>query len=344
MIHTRKREYLAYSFDLNPAERSLIEKFAGWLPDMVVDSHAHSNLPEHAKWMEGKTYHHMLSTFPSFTIDESESLKRVLFPGRTVCTLRFAKTFRGIDHRAANQYLLDCSGHVDRVALFGLPEDVAYTTSMLHHPRVSALKMYYSYVEPTATTIYEYFKPEILEVAEALRIPIVLHTPKILTMCREDLRRVVTDFPNLRISIAHLGLLKVPIPDLEETFKEVAGYKNLVMDTALNPSSEVAEMAIRILGEDRVMYGSDEPLNLIRSRVFVHPEKGQRLITEYPYHWVDTEDHSQYGHLAQGVVHAHWLSMNALFDAIESFPRSERERVKEKVFFRNAAAFFGFQT
>jgi hypothetical protein len=93
------------------------------------------------------------------------------------------------------------------------------------------------------------------------------------------------------------------------------------------------------------MFGSDEPVSLIRSRPFTNPEKtekGQRLITEYKYHWVDEEEHQQYHHLADGVIHSHWLSMNAIRFAIDTFPASDRSRIKEKVFFTNAKNFFKF--
>ena len=42
----------------------------------------------------------------------------------------------------------------------------------------------------------------------------------------------------------------------------------------------------------RVIYSSDKPLNLIRSKMYLHPQLGQRLITEYLYHWVDLGEHS----------------------------------------------------
>jgi hypothetical protein len=90
------------------------------------------------------------------------------------------------------------------------------------------------------------------------------------------------------------------------------------------------------------MYGSDEPLHLLRSIPFNHPEKGQRIITDYPYHWVDAADHAKYGHLASNAVHAHWLALGAVRNAIESLPKSQQENAKHRIFFKNASDFFGF--
>jgi uncharacterized protein len=342
MLHENKGIYLAHSLAFKSQETALIESFSQWLPERMIDCHAHSNLPEHAEYMTEKTYRHMLSTFPSFTIGESRLISSLLHPGKKVRSLRFAKTFRGINHRKANEYLLEKSDREDRIAIFGLSEDVLYTIEMLRHPRASALKMYYSYVEPTATEIYQCFKPEILEVSESLGIPIILHLPKMIVPGKDDLLKVTRDFPRLKISIAHLGSTKFVVPGLEETYKEIADSPHVSLDTSLNPSPEVVSLALRVFGPKRIMFGSDEPLNLIRSRPYEHPQKGQRIITEYPYHWVDPEEHREYGHLARDAVHCHWLCLDALRQVIDGIAPESREEAKQDIFCDNAAKFFGF--
>ncbi len=335
-------KYLDYALTLKPEEERLRSVFSDWLPDRIVDCHAHCNTPEHLRWMGPKTYRHMLSTFPYYRLEDSQRIHRLLHPGKTIRTLRFPKTFMGIDHRAANSYLLDESPEEDRVAIFGLPEDIGYTMNMLCHPRCSALKMYYSYVEPNAETIYECFPKEVLESAQDLDIPIVLHVPKMIVRSVGDVLQVLNDFPRLRVSLAHLGLSKMLVPGLGEAYEMLVPYERVVLDTALNPSQDVVHMALTCFGADRVMYGSDEPLHLIRSVAYEHPEHGQRLATEYPYHWVDPVEHAQYKHLAKDVVHAHWQALGALKGAIERFPRHVQDSIKERVFRENAEAFFSF--
>jgi predicted TIM-barrel fold metal-dependent hydrolase len=336
-------EYLAHALRFKPEEETLRDSFAEWLPDDIIDCHAHSNLKEHVVDIAEKARAHMLSSFPYYSIADSRRVCSSFFhPGKRVRTLRFAKTFRGLDHRAANDYLLEESPKHDRVALFGLPEDIDYTASMLNHPRASALKMYYFYVEPTAKTIYEVFKPEILEEAQRLDKPIILHMPKMIVHSAADLERVLDDFPRLRVSIAHLGSTKFAVDGLREVYANLASRKNVSLDTSLNPSREVVRMALECFGSERIMYGSDEPLHLLRSIPFNHPEKGQRIITDYPYHWVDAADHAKYGHLASNAVHAHWLALGAVRNAIESLPKSQQENAKHRIFFKNASDFFGF--
>lgn len=337
-----RNAYLAHALKLSTAERLRIEEFSAWLPQEIIDCHAHCNLAEHVGEMSERTCAHMLSTFPYFSLEESRAVQAVLHPGKKIRTLRFAKTFRGINHRAANAYLLSLSNDDDRIALFGLPEDTAYTIEMLSHPRVSALKMYYSYVEPPAQKIYEIFKPEILAEAQRVDKPIILHMPKMIMYSIDDLEQVLVDFPRLRIAIAHLGSTKFAVPGLREVYQRLVPHQNVYLDTALNPSADVVRLALECFGNKRIMYGSDEPLHLIRSVAYNNPQKGQRIVTDYPYHWVDPDEYVQFGHLAAGTVHSHWQALGAIRTAIESLPKTNQELTKQQVFFSNARNFFGF--
>ncbi len=337
-----REAYLAYARALSEKEHGLIREFQGWLPNTIIDCHAHCNLPEHAHSIDDRTYNHMLSTFPSFSLAESKEWHALFHPNKTIRSLRFPKTFRGINHRAANLYLLGQSDADDRVALYGLPDDPEYTIGMLAHPRVSTLKMYYSYLEPSAMEIYQYFPKVILDEAQRRDIPIILHPPRRITMCLDQILTLAKDFPRLRICLAHLSLTKSVVSGLEEAFTEIARLTRVHFDTALVPSAEVVTMALQIVGSDRIMYGSDEPLNLIRSTPYVHPDKGERLATEYPYHWVDMSDYQAYKHLATGITHAHWQALQAVKTAVSALPEREQDMVKQKLFHDNAKLFHGF--
>jgi amidohydrolase family protein len=336
------KKYLDYALQFNLEEEKFCTQFAEWLPDQIIDCHAHCNLAEHVNYVSERALGHMLSTFTHYSLEVSKRIKERMYMGKDVRTLRFAKTFEGIDHRAANSYLLSESPPNDRVAIFGLPEDVPYTTKMLRHPRCTALKMYWSYVNPPAQTIYEFFRPEILEEAQALDIPIILHLPKMIVRSLDDLLQMLADFPKLRVVLAHLGLSKILVPGLSEAFERVRGNENVVLDTALNPSGDVMSLALSVFGSERIMFGSDEPLNLIRSVAFKHPELGERIVTDYLYHWVDPTEHEEFKHLAVNVTHAHWQSVGAIKEAIERLPLTEQETVRQRVFLSNAEAFFCF--
>ncbi len=338
----RYEEYLAHALDFKRMEIDLRKRLMEWLPDSIIDCHVHNNLAEHVEFMEERVISTILSTFPSTSIMESNILNEKFYPGKIVRKLRFPHIFRGMNHRKANDYLLNDSPGHDRIAVFGLPEDIEYTSGIMHHKRAAALKMYYLYVNPTATNIYQCFPPEILEVAQDLGLPIILHLPKMVTSCTEDIIKVLRDFPRLVMVLAHLGLPKIPVSGLSEAYKQIAKFDQVVLDTAMNPSSEVIGMALDAFGLSRIIFGSDEPLNMLRYIAYMNPEHGQRVVTEHKYHWLNVNDHEKYGYLAKGATHVHWQSIVAIKKAIQLLPKNKRGITKENIFHNNGKAVYGF--
>lgn len=311
------------------------------MPARIIDCHAHCNLAEHATAIPDEKLQFMFSTFPWFNIEDSRHVQTVLFPSKDIRTLRFANAFGGIDFGGANNYLAAQSPATDRVALYGLPDDIQYTVDQLKTGKYTALKMYHQYLTPPATKVYEYFRPEILATAQDLDIPIILHLPKMITQALDQIERLVADFPRLRVTLAHLGLPHLPVPGLAEAYKYVASFENVFMDSAMIPSAEVVQFALESFGSDRIMYGSDEPLNLVRSVVYRNPELGERLATEYQYHWVDPVEHEQHGHLAKGAIHIQWKALGAIRIALRRLDW-DTMAIREKIFFDNAASYYGF--
>ena len=99
-------QYLGYALRFKPEEDRLCDEFAEWLPDRIIDCHAHCNLREHVAFVNDYARGHMMSTFPYYSLEDSKKIHGLMYRGKNVQSLRFAKTFRGVDHRAANEYLL----------------------------------------------------------------------------------------------------------------------------------------------------------------------------------------------------------------------------------------------
>lgn len=336
------RGNIEYGLTLTESEVAKRDEILAYMPEIIIDAHAHSGLEEQVGQIDPRTMQHMMTTFPFFSLEDSARMNSLFFTGKLVHTLRFAIPWKGIDHRSANQYLLKNSPPSDRIALCGIPDDLDYSINQLRGKKYRALKMYVRYFEPPATRIYEFFPPEILEEAQILEIPIILHLPAMITKCIDDLDRCLSDFPKLRVVLAHLGLPHLPIPGLAEAYDQFASYPQVAMDTAMIPSKEVVTLALKAFGHSRIMYGSDQPLNILRQVVYHHPEKGERIVTHRRYHWSDSLEHEQYSHLAVGAVHSHWQCLEALLEGIRQvFPNSEAE-ARCNIFCANAREMFGF--
>jgi hypothetical protein len=336
-------KYLKDSLNFTNKEKVLSRTLLDWLPSDIVDCHTHCNLRSHVQEVDEDMYHQMISTFEGFSLDESYKVEEKFFTGKNLKRLRFPFPFRGIDIKAANEYLINNVKHPDKIALCGIPDDIDYTISMLQTRKFSALKMYHQQFNPPSKEIFEYFPPTILKKASELGIPIILHLPSNITLCKNQLLSVIKSFPKLMISLAHLGLPHFIVPNLEETYKEIAQYPNIYMDTAMVPSKEVLSLALKTFGSKRIMFGSDEPINLVRSVVYQNPTLGQRIVSEYMYHWVNIKEHEKYKHLAIGATHMHWPAIQAIKDTIESlYTPEEQPAIIYDIFYNNASRFFEF--
>jgi hypothetical protein len=331
--------YLQCALVFTEEEKKLLE-IHELLPDKIIDCHAHCFLSEHADFKDA-ILNHPASTFSEFNLEQSRNLQRYLYPGHEIIALRFPIPIQGVDFRKANKYLLENASYMDRVAVCGIVDDIAYTTDMLNNKHVSALKMYNFSIIPSAEKIYDFFKPEILEHAQSLGVPIILHPPKPIDI-GDDFWEMLNDFPGLKVIFAHLGAPTGHSSLLEKIYAELSKHEQVYMDTSLATDYNVAVAAFRFFDPDRIVFGSDEPCNLIRARIYMNPCLGKRLITEYPYHWADPDEHKKYSSLAKGCIHLHWQALRALMEAIKDFFPKKRYSVMENVFCNTAKKLFSF--
>lgn len=311
----------------------------GRIPDNIIDCHTHAALPEHLGVVPGRAVNHMMSTFPWNSLAMSDEITRLLYPGAAVQKVRFSSTVPGIDFKSVNKWLY---GEIDRsrdaFALFGLQDDIEYTTEMLALLRPAALKMYYFTTDPPGTKISAVFPDEVIDVATQLDIPIILHLPVNIVDGLADLVSFCDDHPHQRIVLAHLGSPLFLRPGLEDAYQEIKRYDNVWLDTSCMEYSAVVSLALSVFGPSRLMFGSDEPLNLLRTAPFVHPQRGPRVVARRPYHWSDPDEHACYGHLASSAMHNHWQQISAILDAVAGL--SSADDYIQMMFHDNARHFF----
>lgn len=339
---SRSAEYLEFALRFNSRERSLRSMFAGWLPDNIIDCHVHVGQGRHIEELSDQIFFRPFCSFPDFDLDKSSQVRNLFYPGKRVSMLRFAMPFRGINHRGLNEYLIKECPATDRVALYGIPTDIEYTVGLLSHPRIVGLKMYYFFFVPPAREVYQFFPKAILEEAQSRGVPIILHLPGTAYRCLDQVERLARDFPDLRVVLAHLGGYLESSENLELAYRSFARHGNLRVDTAMVFSEPALKLALRHLGEGRILYGSDEPLDLLRVKMFQHPKFGFRLTSQYPYHWIPPGEYADYKHLAREAVHAHWQILLAIKNAVQGLPKKRRERAKEEIFFANSRKLFSF--
>jgi hypothetical protein len=342
--------YFDHAMEMTEAERRIQRRLLPELPETIIDCHVHTGPPEAAD-LDNLPEHvlgHMGSTYPYTTVEQSEEIDGLLAPSLDTRKIRFAHAFHGVDHQAVNEYLLGRTPEQDRVALFGISENsehIAYTIDELESEQYSGLKMYYMASEIPRSELFDYFPPPILDTAEHLDIPIILHLPKSLHASLDELDELARRNPDLKVVLAHIGVTFLPYDGLEADLGRVARHENMSVDTSGVTDERVVAAAVRALGAERVLFGSDEPLNLLRDVAYENPERGTRLLTDYPYHWVDQEEQATWRHLAEGrFMHNHWQQLEALLGAIKHLAATPEEevRLKRLIFHDNSERTFNF--
>jgi predicted TIM-barrel fold metal-dependent hydrolase len=105
---------------------------------------------------------------------------------------------------------------------------------------------------------------EMLDVVEELRIPVIVHPPRVA-----DLLEVVRVRPKVNFLLAHLG--SFASRDWEEHVRAIEAAKtlpNLYLETSSVVFHEFLERAARELPAEKLVFGSDGPL--VDQRVEVH--------------------------------------------------------------------------
>ncbi len=141
---------------------------------------------------------------------------------------------------------------------------------------------------------------------------------------------------DLPIVLAHLGRqLRADDPG-SRAVRAIADLPNVAMDCSMATDGEVYRLVFDVLGPERVLYGSDQPMNLLRFLPVEDPVLGRRLASHRPYHWLSDELFARYRSQARDARLAHWQVLSALDEGISSVFGSEAGEVRQRVFHDNA--------
>jgi predicted TIM-barrel fold metal-dependent hydrolase len=121
--------------------------------------------------------------------------------------------------------------------------------------------------------------PEVLDTVAELGIPVIYHPARVALF-----DEIARSYPTVDLILAHLGA------DLSYDWREhLAGidmarrYPNVYLDTGAVVMTRYIEQAIRELGAEKIIYGSDEPevdcrLEIFKIRMLKLPSQQEELI------------------------------------------------------------------
>jgi hypothetical protein len=328
-LETRSKAYLRIALELTPNERERRDGLIRLLPASIYDSHTHmANVTELLLPTPDDIASHPVDTFGVYTYEQALAFRNAFWKDVRVRSLRMAHAFRSFDHRAINRRLaVEAPASEDIFCAYGLPDDTEYTLRLLADSRTSALKMYYAYRSPPYTTISEIFPKSVLERAEARQIPIILHLPKPMHLTSAELEAIAGRHPGLPIVVAHLGGHGAHYYDdsMPGVWIRISNLDNVYFDTALMFDRRLIRSALETVGPSRLLYGTDEPLSLIRVVPYLHERLGPRYHAPV-YHWAQDDRPPDAVRCATPQL-LQLLQLEALVEALAPFGESARTAV-----------------
>jgi glutamate-1-semialdehyde 2,1-aminomutase len=329
--------YLAEAQILSAAENKLLKQALDRLPKKIIDAHTHISNKFFSDEFVKLHYSHIISTFPKYSLIDANKLRRLLWDNKKIQSLRIPNPVFGYDHKRINEYLLsEASKYNDYVVGYGLPDDIEYTVTLLEDNNIAALKMYFRYTIPEKQKVLEVFPPEILETCQKLNIPIILHLPQSLPQSLGEVIELLKLFPKQRIIIAHLGGHGGQYFEegLLQAYKELYKFSNIYFDTAFVFDTKIISLALDVFGHKRIIFGTDEPISLIRGVLYKHPVHGGRIYAP-GYHWWKNEMDLKKDQKKNPLLF-HIQQIEALLIALEKFPTI----AIENVFYKNSSYIF----
>lgn len=337
--------YYRTALHFNNREQELRDSLLPRLPETIIDIHSHAGTEQDSLNLNPEIFSSKASTYPYFDYERHLVVRKQLWDEKIINQVIFGFPFNGVAIASANRYIqATCEkDHSFIPFLLGDPENTNYTIEELRKGYWKGLKMYAYQLNPPASRIIDFLPEAILKEIDDLGLPVILHLPNGLDQELAELIFMAKVFPEVKFIVAHFGFLRND-SEAAGTLEAVKNHTNIVLDTSVYDNETVMACGFKTLGPERIIYGSDQPFNLIRGKTVFHPILGKRTMTDnLSYHWVNREEQLQYrrdfGQNPEELPNLQLASLNALTSAMETcFTQNEElGRVKKLVFFENAA-------
>ena len=263
------KDWIATDFDRELFDREL----DSFVPERVFDAHAHLYRVDH---FPPDKRPGLISNGPAVAgFEEFDRRIDEITPGRPTEGLFFPYPNTFVDVDAENEFLFE--------ELKNRPQSRG---QMLTPPTMSpdtiretvkrcgfvGLKCYHVWSprQPTFDSFIEEFLPEShVQLADELGLSITLHIVRSRALAdtanQETLRKWCLKYPNMRMILAHAAR-GFNSHHTIEGIHSLKGLRNVWFDTSAVTDCGAIESIIRVIGHDRVLYGSDFPVSHLRGR------------------------------------------------------------------------------
>ncbi|MCY2963934.1 MAG: amidohydrolase family protein [Planctomycetota bacterium] len=286
-------------------DRDFYEReLATFIPPRVFDAHCHL-------WYEDEVPFRIPGYSGDVGADEYLRLVDELHPGREMGALFLSYAIptkpAGRDRTNEMTGRETAKNPRFRGEFFIRPDDdPEWVRQEVHRLKLHGLKCYHTFSasKPTwESSIPEFLPERLVQLAHEEGWVITLHMVKSRAVAdRENyecIRRYCEQYPNMKLILAHSARGFQPAHNLEG-LPHLKGLDNLYFDTSANCEPIAHQAIIRILGHDKLMYGSDLPISHMRGRSLSAADSFLWLYEETP---VWGEKHSKIDPVLIGLEH-----------------------------------------
>ena len=281
-----------------------------WLPDEIIDIHVHIGLAEHVGPISPERFgaNWAIEVGVQQSWEQLWTNYRMLFPGQKVRALTFGGVYREVDIEANNDYVLagansDYVPHPPLPSLHPFPGEAGSVWAlMVTRPEWPAEEiehgMEYGFlgIKPypdlapamdSEPGIFDFCPHSHLEVLNQFGGLMMLHLPRKARLADPDniseLIEISERYPSVKMIVAHIGR-SFCLPTAQKGLPPLADSKSIYFDTSANLNADVFAYALDTVGPDRLLFGSDLPITLMRG---VREHVGETYInyTNAPYSW-----------------------------------------------------------
>ena len=262
-----------YNLVINDYDRQVYEKeLKGFLPPEFIDIHTHiwlNTMPKVGKANGGATWTRLVADEMSGE-QLVDSFKR-LFPENKVTPLVFGGCSEEV--KICNDYVYDSAKKHQFPILTRTDYDMDADALAreVHANHSLGLKPYLTFCPPyipaSEIRIFDFLPYEHLEVANKNGWIVMLHIARDLrlrdAMNVAQLMEIEKRYPNVKLVVAHIGRAYSK-QDIGDAFEILKNTKNMMFDFTANVCDDAIEACINAVGTERLMFGSDLPIAIMR--------------------------------------------------------------------------------
>ena len=262
--------------DYKQSDQAVYEtELKDFLPEKIFDAHVHlfdgSCLPQGYEFPQKDCCRKFGS---QFTLEQCLEYIRAILHDQDFYLNSFGHPLLEFNLDAGAQY----TGRVsDNKRYFGMalvsPHDsIASVQNRISANRLIGYKPYLNFVDwkkKDEITIFDMLPDEQMEYADANGLAVTLHIPRPGRLAdpvnQQQMIELCRRYPNVKIIFAHIGRAYY-LQNVIGCLDGIAGCSNAYIDTAMVNHEGVLEYAFNKFPRERILFGSDTPIALLRGK------------------------------------------------------------------------------